>query len=223
MFYDLVSAYCWSIDKEVHKFVDDSLVIHNDNGLINQDICKNLTPNGWDTLRSKDSLKSDNLLINKISANDSSKFYELQKAWITYIYKYPKVYFEVKSNFIGQVLFMNNAFERGDPIFSVESETLSGVFRSILLSPSKILDYVYASTYFFALGFCLVMLIQRRIIGSSIIILLIGMITNLLSFVADNGRYALPYILLFWIVFLCQSLKASVGGRSIYLRTKGTL
>lgn len=223
MFYDLVSAYCWSIDKEVHKFVDDSLVIHNDNGLINQDICKNLTPNGWDTLHSKDSLKSDNLLINKISANDSSKFYELQKAWITYIYKYPKVYFEVKSNFIGQVLFMNNAFERGDPIFSVESETLSGVFRSILLSPSKILDYVYASTYFFALGFCLVMLIQRRIIGSSIIILLIGMITNLLSFVADNGRYALPYILLFWIVFLCQSLKASVGDRSIYLRTKGTL
>jgi hypothetical protein len=221
MFYDLVSAYCWSINKEAHKFVEDSLIIHNNNGLINQDICKNLSPNGWDTLHSKNFLKNGDLLINKISPNDSSKFNELRRAWITYIYKYPNAYLEVKSNFIGQVLFMNNAFELGDPIFSIKSGSLPEVVRTILLFPSKILDYAYALTYFFALGFCLIILMQRHVIRSSMLILPIGILTNLISFVADNGRYAIPYILLFWIVFLCQSLKASGG--EMDLRSRGTL
>ncbi len=222
MFYDLVSAYCWSSNKDVHKFVSNSLIIHNNYGSISQDICKNLSPNGWDTLHSKDSLKSGNSLINKISSDDSNKFDELQKAWLTYIYKYPKVYFEVKSNFVGQVLFMNNAYELGYPIFNLEYSNLPEVFRSILLLPSKILDYVYALTYFFALCFCIITLIRRQVFRSSMLILPIGVITNLVSFVADNGRYAIPYILLFWILFLCQSLKASVGG-GMDLQSRGKL
>jgi len=207
MFYDLASAYCWTYDPEVRKFSSKALENFTNTGYINEKFCSNLKPYGWDSLHSpSDSSVETNILVQKIEYDDNIKFTKLKSHWLNYIVHYPKSYVEIRSNFFGQILSMNNAFTRGEPLLDLTTNSLAQLIRSLVLLPAKILDNFFITTYFFAITFLTLSVFFLKKCILPYLILFLGLVASLFSFVADNGRYVISYLLLFWIMLLANQI-----------------
>jgi hypothetical protein len=207
MFYDLASAYCWTSDPMVRKFSSKALENFTNTGYINEKFCSNLRPYGWDSLHSPlDTSVETNIFVQKIQYEDNIKFTKLKNYWLNYIVHHPKSYVEIRSNFLGQILSMNNAFTRGEPLLDLTTNSLTQLIRSLVLLPAKILDNFFITTYFFAIIFLTMSVFFLRNAILPYLILLLGLVASLLSFVADNGRYVIPYLLLFWILLLTKQI-----------------
>lgn len=207
MFYDLAGAYCWTTDPKVREFSSKALLNFTNTGYISETFCSNLKPYGWDSLHSTlGSSVENNLLVQKIKSGEYSKFNRLNNYWVNYIMRYPKSYAEIRSNFLGQILSMNNAFKRGEPLLYLSTNSITQSIRSVLLLPAKILDYFLITTYFFAIAFLALRVFGLKKYVAPYLVLFLGLVVNLFSFVADNGRYVVSYLLLFWILLLVDQI-----------------
>lgn len=189
-YYDLASAYCWSNNKEIQHFSEEILIEDLKTNLALGDICKNLTPIGWDSLRK---------VLDVENPPNSSRIQKLKNGWMELYVKSPTDFIEVKVNFVGQVLTMANSVTRGRPLLNTQSSLASIV--SILIAPAWLADKLRLFTLL--CSFFLVFLLATRSTFKLIPALIVwfsGFFSNLMFYVANNGRYSFSTTLLTFII-----------------------
>jgi hypothetical protein len=203
MFYDLAGIYCWSSSVDARKKAELALKPFRRPAVSDRTLCASLTPYGWDNLRLPWINWSENVPIVQIKRNDKVGFETLRKHWISTIFEFPDEWAVFKVNLLGQVLLMSNAYEKGrslnDFFIGLRFESMVG----LLLLPSIILDYFYLLSFFSILIISIV-IFSRRIRARRQALLMVfvisGITINLITYVANNGRYAMPYLLLYLIL-----------------------
>lgn len=202
MLYDLAGVGCWSTSEPAMDFAKNALGEFIEKSISDGQLCQYLVPYGWDSLK-KYTVQDDNSRQLMPTA-DESKFLNLQRNWTDLLLKFPKDWVEFKTNVMGQVLFMSNFYDRTGNFIDIKKNEQPVTFTLFLL-PAKLLDKLFFLTYFFALSFIVASKTfykSIRIDSSAVFILAVGVVVNILTYVADNGRYSLPYVLLFWALVL---------------------
>jgi len=200
MFYDLAGIYCWSSSSDARKKAEFALEPFRRSVVSDRNLCASLTPYGWDNLRLPWINWNQNVPIVQIKSNDKIGFETLRERWISTIFYFPDEWAVFKVNLLGQVLLMSNAYEKGrtldDFFVGLRFESMVG----LLLLPSIILDFFYLLSFLSVLIIS-IMIFSRKIrtTGQALLIVfvILGITINLVTYVANNGRYAMPYILLY--------------------------
>lgn len=212
MLYDIAGVGCWSTSERAVDFANNALSKFMDSKISNKEWCQFLVPYGWDSL--KDYTVDGDKTKWLMPTTDKSKFLDLQKDWTDLLVKFPKDWVEFKTNIMGQVFFMSNFYDSTGVLIDANKNGQSAAYKTFLV-PAKLLDKLFLLTYFFAFSIVIASKIfcKSIMIGSSaIFILTSGVVINILSFVADNGRYSLPYILLFWTLVLRHNIHQEIEG-----------
>jgi len=202
LLYDLAGVACWSTSERAVDFANKALSEFLESNISDKELCHFLVPYGWDSL--KNFKVDDDNSKQLVPTSDKSKFLNFQKNWTDLLIKFPKDWLEFKTNIMGQVFFMSNFYDRSGNLINIDNNEQPVAYNAFLV-PARILDKLFLLTYFFAFSFIIVSKIFYKSItinGSAIFILATGVAVNILSYVADNGRYCLPYIVLFWILVL---------------------
>jgi len=214
MLYDLTGVMCWSTSNRAVDFATNALENFTKSEVSEKKLCQFLVPYGWD------SIKKYPISIDRKEylspTKDKINFLELRNSWTVLLFKFPKDWVELKTNFAGQVFFMSNLFDNGEKFIDVNKNFQYAVYQAFLL-PVKILDKMFILTYFFSFFFVLIskVLYQNIVVSKQAAsILIIGVIVNLASFVADNGRYSLPFLLLFWALVLQRNVEETTNKSS---------
>lgn len=201
-FYDLVSVACWSDSTEARYFAKNALESITEQNLTWAG-CANLTPASWNRIE-------EGLLfepwISRLNANDYIAAQNLKHSWIKLITRHNKDWLEVKINFLGNVLIMSNSIEQGRGILDADSlgETLFRIF----IFPIVLLDRFLVFTYAFFLLFYVVLLARPSSHARSIYslsFLLFTLANQILVYVANNGRYAVPFLILSALILVSKS------------------
>jgi len=202
MLYDLAGVGCWSTSERAVDFANNALSEFLESKISDKELCRFLVPYGWDSLKNY-KVGGDNG-EKWVPTTDENKFLNLQKHWTDLLIKFPKDWLEFKTNIMGQVFFMSNFYDRSGNLINMNNNEQPIAYNAFLV-PARILDKLFLLTYFIAFSFVIVSKIIYKNItinGSAIFILVTGVGVNILSYVADNGRYCLPYIVLFWTLVL---------------------
>jgi uncharacterized membrane protein len=216
--YDLSKLYCWGYSADVTStaktLLSGILAIKNDY----ESICASLSPTGWDSLHVQIPEVKSSPALRTIGEGEEKSLNDLKTGWIKTILSHPMDWLMTKSSDAIQVLFMANAFYM--PGLYVDSHdlttSLGDQIIKIILIPFHILDKIRIFSIAFTLLFGLVMVYRNRastqFSKSKEQILFKFLAVNLLvasfatiAFIANNGRYVLPYILLSYF-FLIISL-----------------
>ena len=220
--YDLSKLYCWGYSPEVTSSAKTLLsgILENRNDY--ESVCASLSPTGWDSLHVQIPEVNSSPALRIIEAGEERTLNELKSGWARTILAHPMEWLMTKSSDATQVLFMANAFHM--PGLYANS---TGLFTSvgdqvikIILIPFHILDKIRVFTLAFTLIFGLFMIYRNR--SSSLFskpkeqilfkFLLINFaITSFatVAFIANNGRYVLPYLLMsyFFLIISCDREK----------------
>jgi len=209
MFYDLAGIYCWSSSVEARAKADSALEPFRRSGVNGRTLCASLTPYGWDNLRLPWINWTQNVPIIQVEDSDQIGFETLRERWISTLLRFPDEWVVFKINLLGQVLLMSNAYEKGrslsDLLVGLRFESLTGLF----ILPSIMFDLLNLLSFFSILTISIAIYFRRiRTKGQALLILVVilGIIVNLITYVANNGRYAMPYILFYLILQIKEHL-----------------
>ena len=221
MIYDTAKIYCWGYSKDSvleAKSILTPLLIHEGNY---ESICSSLTPLGWDSLRVQTFEVKDSPSIKVI--DDRVEMNKLKKAWIKLIIHSPTEWLMVKVSDLAQVLTMANAYVI-DGLYAGEARNFLFISSDMLLRFLHFPVLICDKLRFFSAGFSIlvgVFLLIRlkdsfyrdKLQKPAIYFLLINfavVVMGTLAFIANNGRYILPYILLSYLyLFFKLNLKNS--------------
>jgi hypothetical protein len=209
MFYDLVGIYCWSSSADAREKAELALEPFRRSAVSDRNLCASLTPYGWDNLRLPWINWDQNVPIVQIKSNDKIGFETLKENWTSTIVDFPDEWAVFKVNLLGQVLLMSNAYEKGrtldDYFVGLRFESMVG----LLLLPSIVLDFFYLLSFLSILIISIIIFSRKiRTRGQALLIVLVilGITINLVTYVANNGRYAMSYILLYLILQIKEYL-----------------
>ena len=210
MIYDLSKLYCWGYSPDLisqSKKALAPLLTNPDNF---EPVCASLSPTGWDSLHVRIPEVKGSPALVPLSQDQSLEFQELKDNWGKAIFSSPTDWFMTKASDATQVTLMANSFYMPD-LFSKSASNLvlnaGDWLLKVLLFPIVALDKIR----FFSLGFTLfiglVLIYLNRARGEfskqKEKIYFGFLATNLLTlsfaalaFIANNGRYVLPYMLL---------------------------
>lgn len=216
--YDLSKLYCWGYSPEVtlrtKELLSDILANNQDY----ESICSSLSPTGWDSLHVQIPEVELSPALRKIEAGDQKALNELESGWARTILAYPMEWLMIKTSDTAQVLFMANAFHMPGLYVNPNGpfQSLGDNVIKMILIPFHVLDKIRVFSLAFTLLFGLLMVYRNR--ASSLFskpkeqILFKFIVVNLLitgfatvAFIANNGRYVLPYVLMSYF-FLVLSL-----------------
>ena len=221
MIYDTAKIYCWgySTDSVLEaKSILKPLLIHEGNY---ESICSSLTPLGWDSLRVQTFEVKDSPSIKVIE--DIVEMNKLKKAWIKLIIHSPMEWLMVKVSDSAQVLTMANAYAI-DGLYAGEARNSLFISSDLLLKFLHFPVVIFDKLRFFSAGFTILVgfflfvrlkesLHRDKLQKPAIYFLLINLtvvIMATIAFIANNGRYVLPYILLSYLyLFFKLNLKNS--------------
>lgn len=216
--YDLSKLYCWGYSPEVTTSAKTLLsgILANKNDY--ESICASLSPTGWDSLHVQIPEVELSPALRKIEAGDQKALNELESGWARTILAHPMEWLMIKTSDTAQVLLMANAFHMPGLYVNPNGpfQSLGDKVIKMSLLPFHVLDKIRVFSLAFTLLFGLLMVYRNR--ASSQFskpkeqILFKFIVVNLLitgfatvAFIANNGRYVLPYVLMSYF-FLVLSL-----------------
>jgi len=207
--YDLSKLYCWGYSPDVtsssKKLLTNILANNNDY----ESICASLSPTGWDSLHVQIPEVESSPALRTIEAGDEKVLNELKSGWVRTILMHPMDWLMTKSSDASQVLFMANSFYM--PGLYVDSNGPVALFGDqvlkLILFPFHILDKIRIFTIAFTLLFGLFLVYRNRansdfsrpkerILFKFIAVNLFVTCFATVAFIANNGRYILPYVLM---------------------------
>ena len=214
--YDVTKMYCWGHNAESIEFAKNSIKPFLRVGADHESLCASLEPMGWDDLRRSLPEVSKSPSIVWHTGEDPTIVNKLISDWIKLIRLSPFEWLQIKIIDASQVLVMANAFyiapvvqnDTSNPTLTIGNSALKLIFI-----PINILDKLRV----FSLGFSLLiglflLYLNGRVIKFDkkidIIIYKFIMI-NLLTwsmltmlFIANPGRYSLPFVLLSYLYLI---------------------
>jgi hypothetical protein len=207
--YDLSKLYCWGYSPDVtsgsKKLLTNILANNNDY----ESICASLSPTGWDSLHVQIPEVKSSPALRTIEAGGEKVLNELKSGWVRTILMHPMDWLMTKSSDASQVLFMANSFYM--PGLYVDSNGPIALFGDqvlkLILFPFHILDKIRIFTIAFTLLFGLFLVYRNRansdfsrpkerILFKFIAVNLFVTCFATVAFIANNGRYILPYVLM---------------------------
>ncbi len=216
MIYDLSKLYCWSSSPDVVLQSKNALepLLRHKYGY--EKICASLSPTGWDSLRVVNPEVESSPALRVVNAGEEEIRNQLFVNWIKVSVTNPFDWLMVKSSDLNQVMFMANAFYM--PGIFVQSSSgifvgLGDLLIKVLLIPIQFIDKIRLLTLGATLLIGLFMIYinrkstffsparERALFRFGIINLLTALVGTLV-FIANNGRYVLPYILLSYFYLL---------------------
>jgi len=216
--YDLSKLYCWGSSPEItsssKKLLSKILANKNDY----ESICASLSPTGWDSLHVQIPEVESSPALRTIGAGEEETLRELESGWVRTILANPMDWLMTKSSDATQVLFMANAFYM--PGLYVDSKgpiaSLGDQLIKLILIPFHILDKIRIFSVAFTLLFGLILVYRNRASSQfsklkeqilfkfiTVNLFVTGFAT--VAFIANNGRYVLPYLIISYF-FLIISL-----------------
>ena len=223
LIYDLSKLYCWGYSPAVIEESKRALspLLSTPNNY--EAVCASLSPTGWDALRVQIPEVKSSPALTPLVETQGDEVQALFKSWIRILMTNPVDWIMTKSSDVSQVLLMANAYHAPD-LYSKNSKgflTESGnVLLKILYAPILFLDKIRIFSLGFTLSLALFLIYRNRMkndfssndqkvlfkfLAINVLILAFGS----LSFIANNGRYVLPYILLSYFYLLLSREKES--------------
>ena len=229
MIYDMASMYCWGNSSRANLAGENALKLVLNDGIPVPSVCASLILTSWDNLHMpmKDWIYKSPL--KRLQGEERDKFKELRNLWLNAIIQNPREYLLVKLPFTTQVLTMANSFVKPVQSWPIANQLLNRFnefiwnifyFFSVILDKLRLFTLGFA----FLIGFIL-FLRNSNFVDNSLILniknnirivyLLLFLLTTLLlvtfAFVAANGRYVLPFVLLFYAELLLNDQNINVG------------
>ena len=224
--YDISKMYCWGFSPSVIEKSKTALEPIMTSADSSEAICASLSPTGWDSLRVSSQEVSTSPALRTLSENEVSELATLRSNWIGLIVQSPMEWLLVKVSDLAQVLTMANAFHMPG-IFQNPSDNffvlLGDILLKVLLLPIQILDKfrLLSMGAGLLIGFVLLYWNKQRsglsqnrqaIILNFLLINSLTVSLATLAFIANNGRYVMPYLLvsylyLIWGIGSKKSLK----------------
>lgn len=223
LIYDLAKLYCWGFSPTVIEESKKALTPLLNDPSNYEAICASLSPTGWDALRVQIPEVKSSPVLTPLGVLQGDDVNALFNSWLRILIHHPLDWIMTKSADASQVLLMANAFHAPNLYSDNSGGILTGtgnVLLKILYAPILALDKIRV----FSLGFTLLLglfLIYRnrartdfssgyekvlfKFVGINLVIAVFGT----LSFIANNGRYVLPYILLSYLYLMLSREKES--------------
>lgn len=223
MIYDLSAMYCWGVSKQSNDQALAALSPVLRKGVPGPAICSSLVLGSWDNLHMIMTPWQYSAPLIRLNASQSKDFSKLKSGWINTIIHNPREWLLIKLPFATQVLTMANSF--------VKTDSNSGFSVEILNRANKLIWnlFYYFSVIldkfrFFTLGALITFLninLISRVKSSSaswrnfaetnlaFLYLLLSSLATLglatIIYVAGNGRYIMPFVLLIYIFFFIEN------------------
>lgn len=214
--FDAAKFYCWGHDASTVQIAKETLTpfLHKNSDY--ESICASLEPMAWDHLRTKlpEVLNSPALKI--YTGADKAIVASLLNNWKNLILNNPFEWMQIKVIDSAQVLVMSNAFFI-EPILKDESKSIlhsaGNLLIKVLHLPIAILDKfrVFSLGMTFLCGLLLVISNGRvfryqksvdLVTLNFIIIIMLTLLFTTVLFIANPGRYTLPYVLFSYIYII---------------------
>lgn len=219
MLYDLTAVYCWG-SGEAKNEAKASLFLHLKTGFPSKSVCADFTINTWDNLHHGGDAWIYADPIEKVQ--NETKMQNLRDNWIQLIVKYPDDWLQAKIPFVTQVLTSGNTFYRtpnaegfSNPFVSNINNTLWSTF----LVPVVLMDQLKVFSLF-TLFIVFVFLLSNRLfvckehfniflnregkLISLFVYVNLCIFLQTIAFLANNGRYHLPYTLIVYLLLYLE-------------------
>lgn len=214
---DLAMNYCWGTSEAIRNSAESSLTTLVRPNYPIETVCAATNPFRWDDLHQDPKTWLYSSPISRLTGERAkSEVSRLISNWLNLIWRNPVDWIQVRLLFLGPVLFMSNSFvsentPKSELNFVQKLNDSSWKLLYVLVSS---LDKMRITSLFFLL--CLQVFLFYRFftaskesgynvnldlffsIFSSACILVLGIVT----FLAPNGRYILPYVLLNYMMLL---------------------
>ena len=222
MIYDLSAMYCWGVSKQANDDALSALSPVIRNGVPGPAICSSLILGSWDNLHMIMTPWVYAAPLIRLNVSQSEEFTKLKSGWVHTIIHNPREWLLIKLPFATQVLTMANSFVKTDSSSGFSSEVLNKANKliwSLFYYFSVIIDKLRFLTLGALIIFLQIILISRvkssnaswrNFIHTNISFLylfLISFVTLGLAtiiYVAGNGRYIMPFVLLIYIFFFIE-------------------
>jgi predicted membrane protein len=225
LIYDLSRLYCWGYSPKVTSEAGKALepLLSKPGEL--ETVCASLSPTGWDGLRVKIPEVSGSPAIRVVEQGNSDELKVLLNGWLRSVSSNPVEWLMVKLSDLSQVLFMASAYQmQGLFISGSESpfQDFADLVLRVFLVPFVILDKLRVFTLAFSIALGLVLLFRNgsntggtrtkeRVLFQFLLVLSSTAILGSLVFIANNGRYVLPYIFLSYFMALSSLEKSKIS------------
>lgn len=224
--FDLASNFCWGAPEELVANAELGLKLVIKQNYPIQSICSALRPNRWDNLHSDvNNWQFSSPILRIDGAARTKDVQELTKYWVNMIKNSPIDWIQVKSLYLGPTLIMSNSFipQNESRYFPTAWGSISHTIWKGLQFFPILLDKIRVTSLGFA--FLLVFLViflkgvrtesgsVKKVLADSsneifaLSVLITTLIITLIGFVASNGRYVLPYIIMTYIMLLRNSME----------------
>jgi hypothetical protein len=214
--YDITKMYCWGHDSKSIEFAKSSIKPFLRAGADHESLCASLEPMGWDDLRRSLPEVSKSPAIAWYAGDDPTIVNKLISDWVKLIRLNPFEWLQIKTIDASQVLVMANAFYIAPVVQNDKSNLILAIGNSalkLIYIPINILDKLRVFSLGFALFIGLFFLFingRANIFDKKLDIIIYKFIAiNLLTwfmltilFIANPGRYTLPFVLLSYIYFI---------------------
>lgn len=219
--FDLASNYCWGQSDQLVKNAAKGLEIVLRPGYPMPSVCASLRPNSWDNLHTNPSKWEFSSPIERLTGARVSRVTELRNRWISMIATNPIDWLQVRLLYLGPTLIMSNSFVTSTnsnldlPILN----SLNSFFWRIISISAATIDKARISSPLSVL-LVILFLFGRKLASKhsnanssishyqdeifALLIILTTIAVTIVGFVASNGRYVLPYVLLIYF-FLIRS------------------
>ena len=208
--------YCWGHDSKSVEFAKNSIKPFLNIGADHESLCASLEPMSWDDLRRSLPEVSKSPAIVWHTGDDATIVHELTSNWIKLIRLNPLEWIQIKVIDASQVLVMANAFYIAPVLENNKSSSLLTIGDSALklvFIPINILDKLRIFSVGFALlvGLAFIFINGRfikidkkmdSIIYKFIVINLFTWFMLTVLYIANPGRYALPFVFLSYIYLM---------------------
>jgi hypothetical protein len=228
--YDITKMYCWGHDYKSVEFAKSSIKPFLRIGADHESLCASLEPMSWDDLRRSLPEVSKSPAVVWHTGDDPTIVNKLISDWIKLIRLNPFEWLQIKVIDASQVLVMANAFYIAPVVENDKSNlvlTIGDSALKLIFIPINILDKLRIFSLGFALliGLAFIFINGRfikfdkkidSIIYKFILINLFTWFMLTVLFIANPGRYTLPFVFLSYI-YLMVSLDLNYNKRKINL------
>ncbi len=219
MLYDLAAVYCWG-SGEAKNEAKLSLSLHLKPGFPSKSVCADFTINTWDNLHHGGDawIYADPI----VKVQNETQMQNLRHNWIHLIVKYPDDWLQAKIPFVTQVLTSGNTFylTRNTEVFSnTFTSNINNTLWSTFLGPIVLLDQLKVFSLFTLYIFFVFLLSNKllicnenfnkflrkeRILISLFLYVNLCILVQTIAFLANNGRYHLPYTLIVYLLLYLE-------------------
>ena len=210
MVYDLAMAYCWSSNEQVRGLAERGISPIRNENRESRIVCGSLTPFGWDNLRFPFITWFADSPLRTIQPTELMIYKDVRKTWINLVTLKTKYWLEIKTNTLGQVLFMSNSLSTFTPSESNDGNAILSTIMRVASKPAQVLDqfriFSLGATLFWM---TLIAFYRRQFSIYPLILCVIGILNNLIVYVANNGRYTMSTVLSSIILLILIPLRTS--------------